>query len=183
MPAGGEIPSLKLTVISTEQDALGKLVRRLARELDGKALRLELARNLRAAVKPAVDEIKAGALAMKRSSSSSTPLSKYQGPESGVSLGAAIARGIGTRVKLSGIETGVTIRASKKGMPRGFVNAPKRMNQASFRHPVMGRKGQAWVVQVGSPGYFDRPIQSKIERYRAACVAAVEEMAARIARR
>lgn len=176
-------PELKLTVISTEQDALGKLVRRLSKELDGKALRLELARNLRAAVRPAVDEIKAGALAIKRSGSSSKPLSKYQGPESGVSLGAAIARGIGTQVKLSGFETGVSIRASKKGMPRGFVNAPKRINQPSFRHPLFGRKGNAWVVQVGAPGYFDRPIRSKTERYREACIAAIEEMGARIAAR
>lgn len=173
MPGGVDLPELKLTVVSKDQNAVARLVARIAKEADGKVLRRELAAALRVAIKPAVDEIKSGANALSTGSSMSA----------GESLGGAIARGIGTQIKLSGITTGVSVKASKRGMPRGFVNAPKRMNATSFRHPVFGHKRAPWVTQVGSPGYFDKPLRKDIEKYRVAIAEVVAAMGERIAKR
>jgi len=168
--------------LTVEQASLKALGIRLAAEDGGKLLRLELTRNLRTAVGPAVEEIKGSALQIKRESSVAVKsLSKYKGPESDVSIGAAIARGIGTQVRMTGRAVGVSVRARKAGMPRQFVNAPKRFNATKFRHKVYGR--DRWVDQIGMPGYFDRPLRAGRTAYRVACVAAMEEMANRLARR
>jgi hypothetical protein len=166
--------------MTVEQGKLTELAARLALEADGKRLRLQLAASLRAAVAPAVSEIKAGAMTIKRGSSVAVSLKKHKGPESEVSLGAAIAAGIGVQTRMRGRMAGVAVKARKKGMPRGFVNAPKRMNAKSFRHPVYGRGG--WATQVGAPGFFDKPLHQDRAKYRAACVAAMDAMAARIAK-
>lgn len=167
--------------ITVEQNRLVEIAARLAKEADGARLRLELARNLRIAVAPAVEEVKAGAQRIKRSSSDgSRPSKKNVVADSAVSLGAAIARGITTQVRMKGRAAGVSVKAKKTGMPRGFVNAPKRINAQKFRHPVFGRG--TWVEQVGNPGFFDTPLHRDQVAYRAACVKAMEDMAARIAK-
>lgn len=165
--------------LSVEQSQIAELGRRLAKESDGAKLKLELARNLRKAVEPAVRDIKTGALRIKRSGSDARrPTKKKPVPESSISLGAAIARGIGTQVRMKGRAAGVSVRAKKAGMPRGFTNAPKRINAAKFRHPVYGTG--KWVDQVGAPGFFDDPLKKGRLAYRAACVRAMDDMAARI---
>lgn len=167
--------------LSVEQNKLTTLVARLAKEADGARLRLELVRNLRVAVAPAVEEIKSGAMQIKRGTSdSSRPSKKNQVEDSAVSLGAAIARGITTQVRMKGRAAGVAVKAKKAGMPRNFANAPKRINAKKFRHPVFGH--DRWVDQVGAPGFFDNPLQRDRLAYRAACVKAMEDMAARIAK-
>lgn len=167
--------------LSVQQSKLVELGVKLAKEADGKLLKLELARNLRAAVQPAVDEIKTGALQIKRGSSEGRrPTKKAPVAESSISLGAAIARGVGVSVRMSGSASGVTVKAKKSGMPRGFVNAPKRMNAQKFRHPVYARGG--WAEQVGAPGFFDNPLQKGRDAYREACVLAMAHMAERIAK-
>ena len=167
--------------LSIQQSQLAELAVRLAREADGAKLRLELARNLRAAVAPAVAEIKSGALQIKRSTSEGRrPTKKNPVEDSAVSLGAAIARGIGVQTRMKSRSAGVSIKARKSGMPRGFTNAPKRINAAKFRHPVFRKT--TWVEQVGAPGFFDNPLQHGRLVYRAACVKAMEDMAARIAK-
>lgn len=167
--------------LSVQQSKLAELAVRLAKEADGAKLRLELARNLRAAVAPAVSEIKSGAMQIKRGSSDgSRPSKRNQVADSAVSLGAAIARGVTTQVRMKGRMAGVAVKAKKTGMPRGFVNAPKRINAQKFRHPVYGH--DRWVEQVGAPGFFDKPLQRDRLAYRAACVKAMEDMAARIAK-
>jgi hypothetical protein len=168
--------------VTVEQSKLAALAVRLAKEADGAKLRLELARNLRLAVAPAVAEIKAGALKIKRAGSSATrPSKKAPPPESSISLGAAIARGIGVQTRMAGRMAGVAVKARKSGMPRGFRNAPKRINAVKFRHPVFGNRN-AWVEQVGAPGFFDHPLKRDRAVYRAACVRAMDHMAARIAK-
>lgn len=167
--------------LTVEQGQLTALVARLAKETDGKKLRLELAAGLRAAVAPAVEEIKSGAMRIKRESSSAQrPSKKHPVPESDVSLGAAIARGIGVQTRMSGRLAGVAVKASKKGMPRKFVNAPKRINAKQFRRKVYGHN--VWVTQVGAPGFFDNPLKKGRTVYRAACVKVMDGMAERIAR-
>jgi hypothetical protein len=168
--------------ISVEQSQLTALTARLAHEADGKRLRLELAANLRAAVAPAVSEIKAGAQNIKRGSSSAKrSTKKHPVAESDISIGAAIARGTSARTRLSGRMAGVSVRIGKSGMPRGFRNAPKRFNAPKFRHPVYGNR-EVWVSQVGAPGFFDIPLYRGRPVYRAACVKAMDDMSRRIAR-
>lgn len=167
--------------LSIEQIGLKELAARMSKEVDGARLKLELMRNLRAAVAPAVEQIKSGALQIKRGSSEGgRPTKKAPVADSAMSLGAAIARGIGTSVRLKGRAAGVSVKARKAGMPRNFVNAPKRINAKSFRHPVY--KTGTWVTQEGAPGFFDDPLQKDRLAYRAACIRAMEDMGARIAR-
>lgn len=164
--------------ISVEQTDLTRIALRL-KELEGDAhntnrLRASLIRNLRTAVAPAVSEVKSGAAAISHGGGSGRP---WGGDTS--SLGAAIAAGIGTQVRLTGPRVGVKVRAAKKGMPRGFKNAPNRMNRPDFQHPVFGRR--TWVTQVGNPQFFDGPLKRDKAAYRAACVAAMEEIARALA--
>jgi hypothetical protein len=167
--------------LSVQQSQLAELGARLAKDADGKRLRLELARNLRLAVAPAVSQIKSGAMQIKRGSSvAKRSTSKHPVADSAVSLGAAIARGIGVQVRMKGRAAGVSVKARKSGMPRSFPNAPKRINAAKFRHPVFRKT--TWVEQVGAPGFFDKPLQRDRLAYRAACIKAMEDMAARIAK-
>lgn len=167
--------------VTVQQSRLTELAARLSKEADGARLRLELARNLRIAVAPAVAEVKSGAMKIKRSSSNgSRPSKKNQVADSDVSLGAAIARGVTTQVRMKGKAAGVSVKARKSGMPRGFANAPKRINAQKFRHPIFG--SDRWVEQVGAPGFFDHPLQRDHVAYRAACVRAMEDMAKRISR-
>lgn len=160
--------------LTVEQRDLAALALRLSAEVDGKKLRAALSRNLRKAVAPAVKEVQAGARSIGPG---------YTKPYGGdqTSLSEAIAKGIGVQTRLTGPRVGVKVRASKKGMPRGFKNAPQRMNRPSFSHRVFGR--DVWVSQIGNPQYFDAPLQRDRALYRAACLAAIDEMALRIARK
>lgn len=169
--------------VTVDQSKLAALALRLEKEEDGKALKRDLARNLREAVRPAVDEIKAGAEKIKSGSRSSVrPTKKKPMAESAISLGAAIARSINVSVRTKGRSADVRIGARKSGMPRGFTNAPKRVNAQSWRHPVYGDR-DVWVAQVGNPRFFDDPPRREHERYRRACVKAMDDMANRIAKR
>lgn len=168
--------------VSVEQVGLKALAVRLGAEENGKLLRLELIRDLRAAVEPAVQEARAGARGIASSPRAAHTKKNIAGGDT-TSLGDAIARGIGTQVRLTsaaGKAVGVSVKAKKTGMPRNFVNAPKRFNAKQFRHRVFGR--DVWVEQVGRPEFFDGPLHAKSAVYRAACIAAMERMAQRIAR-
>lgn len=170
MPGGIEI--------SVEQNALARVALRLKSEEGGAILRRELIADLRAAVAPAVEQVKGTARGIASSPRAAHTKKSIAGGEA-TSLGDAMARGVGTQVRLTGKAVGVSVKAKKTGMPRDFINAPKRFNATSFRRRVYGR---AWVEQVGRPGWFDDPLHADIATYRAACVAAVERMARRIAR-
>jgi len=93
-------------------EALG---RALAAEADGKALRKELAANLRGALAPAADLAKSGIMAMRS-----------EGPAESPGLRTAIAKKIRPEVKLGGRWTGARVKAKKTPTVRGFRNAPKR---------------------------------------------------------
>jgi hypothetical protein len=152
----------------------------LAREEGGWQLRRDLAKELQQAVEPGVEHAKAGILAAR-----STRRGK------GESIRAAIARQVESKVKISGRAAGVRVRALKKGMPRGFDNAPMRFNRAKgWRHPVPPprlpkgaegpRKPSQWVGQVGEPGWFDDPLQARRGEYRDAVQKAIDDVSARI---
>jgi hypothetical protein len=151
---------------------LKKLVAVLRTEENGKLLRRDLAKNIRRALAPAVREAKAGIMAMASAGI----------PAEGEPLRAAIARQVKAEARLSGRSAGARVKAKKRGMPRGFVNAPKRTNRAKgWRHPVHGR--DVWVHQIGRPDWFDGPMQRNKGEYRRAVIHAMGETARRISRR
>ncbi len=153
-------------------DDFRDLARALRREADGKALRRDMIRNLRAAVNPAVAEVRAAVRALPSQGS----------PRDGAQLRSAIAQQTRPYVRMSGRSPGVSIKAKKSGMPRGFRNAPKRLNsKTGWRHPVWGK---GWVHQtVSRPGWFDDTLRGRRPKYKDAVSTAVEAMAQRLARR
>lgn len=158
--------------LEIDAPALEALGRRLKREKDGKALRKELAKNIRTALEPARDAARSGILGM-----SSAGLE-----QDGEPLRQAIARRIVVEARLGGRASGARIRAKKKGLPRGFALAAKRTNSAEgWRAPVRGEAG--WRIQVGRPHWFDDATTKDRAKYRDAVIAAMEAMAERIADR
>ena len=152
-------------------DGLAALVRAIRAEEDGKALRKELAKNMRDALRPGAVEAKSSIMAMV-SLHGATP-----------ALRTSIARKIRPEVKLGGHWSGARVKAFKTKNIRGFPNAPKRTNRASgWRHPVYGNRDN-WVVQRGKIEWFDRSFAGREALYNQAVNQAMEEMAQRIAAR
>lgn len=146
--------------------------RALRAEEDGKALRKELTRNMREALRPGAADAKSSIMSM----ASTTP---HDGP----ALKTAIARKIRPEVRISGKFPGAKIKAFKTKNLRGFPNAPKRTNRASgWRHPVYGNR-EVWVQQTGKVKWFDRAFEGQDERYRQAVQSALADMVNRIASR
>ena len=164
------MPPVELEV---RADDFRLLARAMRQEADGKRLRRDMVRNLRVAVTPAVNEVRAAVRALPSQS----------GPRDGAALRQTVAQKVRPEVRLTGRSPGVAIKAKKRGMPRGFANAPKRLNSTrGWRHPVF--KTGAWVHQVVTrPGWFDQTLKRRRTRYRVAVTGAVEQMARRIASR
>lgn len=163
---------VEISVDTTDFVRLGRAMRA---EADGKALRRDMIRNVRVAVRPAQAEAKAAVLALPSSG----------GPREGAPLRQAVARNVRTTVRLSGRSAGASIKVSKRGMPRGFKNAPRRLNRREgWRHPVYGRSSAPWVSQsIAPPGWFDLTLMKGRDRYRYAVELAALQMARRIASR
>lgn len=153
-----------------DAEDLRRVAARLGREADGVKLRRDLSAELRQAVEPGVADARGRILTM---GAGGIP------HEEGGSLRAAIAGGVKAKTRLSGTAAGVRVTASKKGMPRGFANAPKRTNRAKgWRHPVppprLGKgvegpqREPKWVHQIGLPGWFDDPLKDRKNEYRRA---------------
>lgn len=152
-------------------DDLARLTKILKQEADGKALRKELAANLRKASEPARDAARSSIMEM------STAGLDHEGEP----LREAISRRIVTEARLSGRSTGAKVKAKRKGMPRSFEHAAKRLNRESFRHRVFGR--DVWVQQTGKPRWFDDAMKANRDKWRAAVIEAMNHTAARIARK
>ncbi|GAA2364717.1 hypothetical protein [Streptomyces carpaticus] len=159
--------------LSAMPEGLDALGRRLRAEADGKALRRELAKNLRDELKPAAALAKSGIMAMP--SAGTMPTSP--------GLRGEIAKKIRPEVKLGGRWSGARVKARKTRGTRGFANAPKRTQSAKgWRRRVFG--SSTWVTQRGRTLWFDRALQGGRERqYQQAVLAAMEAMARRIAGR
>lgn len=152
-------------------------------EEDGAVMRRDLMRGLRAAVRPAVDEAKSSIMSMESKGLR----------QKGGSLRRAVARQVTTETNLTQRKAKVKVKVRKRDMPRGFENAPKALQlPGGWRHPVVqrglrGAEGPMppakWVAQIGKPGWFDEPLRSHREQYRAAVQAAMQRTADRIARR
>jgi hypothetical protein len=153
--------------IEVDERSLARLVTALRAESDGQALDRDLVHELEDVAKPALEAAKASLLGME-SSSEVLP-----------GLRTTVADHTRIRVRLTGKHPGVSIRADKLGMPRGFNNAPKRLNEArGWRHQVFGQ--DVWVTQRGKPGWFDDTISKFKPAARQAAQKAMDGMAKRI---
>jgi len=148
-------------------EALG---RALAAEADGKALRKELAANLRGALAPAADLAKSGIMAMRS-----------EGPAESPGLRTAIAKKIRPEVKLGGRWTGARVKAKKTPTVRGFRNAPKR-TQRPGGWRTKSWDG-SWRTQIGKFDWFDRAMAGRDQVYKQRVLDAMNAMARRIADR
>lgn len=167
MPSGGPPFSLGVENI----DGLAALVRAIRAEEDGKALRKDLAANMRDALRPGAQQAKNSIMAMV-SVHGAAP-----------ALRTSIAKKIRPEVKLGGRWSGARVKAFKTKNIRGFPNAPKRTNRASgWRHPVWGNR-ENWVQQRGKIEWFDRSFTGRERIYNEAVSQAMEDMARRIADR
>jgi hypothetical protein len=156
--------------MSVSAEGIQVLGRALAAEADGKALRKELAKNMRAALNPAAEMAKSGIMSMRS-----------QGHGQGPGLRTAIAKKVRPEVKLGGRWTGARVKAKKTRNIRGFANAPKRTQKVGgFRTKDWNG---SWRTQVGRFQWFDRAMTGRNEVYRQAVHEAMEAMARRIADR
>jgi len=148
-------------------EALGRAMKA---EEDGKELRRDLTRELKKIMMPIVNEA--------RSAITNMPSAGLE--HDGEPLRAAIAKRIRGEVRFSGKASGIRIKAGRKGMPRGFEHAPKRTNATGgWRRPVWGNK-EVWIVQVGSPNWFDDVMRDQRPEAKQRCLDAMEETARRI---
>lgn len=168
MVSGGPPFDLRAT-----HEGLDALVRAIRAEEDGKALRKDLAKSMREALKPGAAEAKSGIMSMSSAGLRS----------GGPALRSSIAKKIRPEVKLGGRWSGARVKAFKTKNVRNFPNAPKRTNRASgWRHPVFGNR-EVWVQQRGKVDWFDRAFQGREGVYKQAVLDAMEDMARRIANR
>ncbi len=157
--------------LRSTHEGLDALVRALRAEEDGKVLRRELAKNMRASLKPAAVQAKSGIMAMSSSGLGTSP-----------ALRSAIAKRIRPEVKLGGRWTGARVKSRKIPRIRGFANAPKRTQAAAgWRTQTYGNG--VWRTQRGKIDWFDRSMVGRENEFRAAVFEAMEEMARRIASR
>lgn len=160
---------IRVTVSAEGIRALGDA---LKAEEDGRALRRELARDMRNALKPYAALAKSSIMSMRSAGLGSSPR-----------LRSSIAKKIRPEVKLGGMWTGARVKAFKTRNVRNFPNAPKRTNRASgWRHPVFGDR-ETWVDQTGKIDWFDRSFTGSGPQARQAVHDAMENMARRIAAR
>lgn len=160
---------MSVEITTDYQQALERLQRALASEAGGRVFRRDLAANLDKAVRPAVAAVRARVMSIP----------SRGGRRVGGSIRRAIAQAVESVIRLEPRVTGVLVRIGRRTMPREFGNAPKRFNQETFRRQVYGR-GE--TVQRGQP-YFEETLQAGRPRYQAGCVAAMDDMAARVARK
>jgi hypothetical protein len=163
----------RLLDVSVSTEGIAALDRALRAEEDGKALRKELAKNMRDALKPAAELAKSGVMSMSSSSA---------GPSSSPALRSTIAKKIKPEVKLGGRWSGARVKAKKTPGLRGFANAPRRTQRsAGWRTQTFGNG--SWRVQRGKVLWFDHAMEGRQAQYKQAVHEAMEAMARRIASR
>ena len=107
-------------------------------------LKTQLRRALKDAGNVAADAARASILSMPGAKVGTPPLRQ------------AVADSVTVRVGLT-TSIQVSIVAEPNKMPAGMGNMPKRLNQATFSHPVYGHR-KVWVKQTGKLNWFDDSI-------------------------
>lgn len=156
--------------LTVDQANLAAVARVLKDEADGKTLRRDLMRELKATAAAPIADAKSGILA--------TP---SKGLHSGQSIRSEIARTVKPTARLSGRTTGVSIRQSSTGNVRDFKMAGRRFNRGNFRHPVFGTA--RYIVQPGNKDWFDRPMQAAKPDFKADVLRVVQDLADTLAQR
>lgn len=155
--------------LTVDQKGVQAVAKALAAEADGKKLRRQMSRNMRAALDPAVADARAGIQGMPSTTGGSPGLRQE------------IAKRIKAEARLTGRQTGARVKARQTPNLRGFRHAPKRtQSRKGWRRPVFGNRN-AWVRQEGRRGWFDDAMTKRRREYRAAVKKAVDDMAKRIA--
>lgn len=156
--------------LSVDQQGLADVARVLRSEADGKTLRRDLMRELKATAAAPIAAAKAEILS-----------GPSQGLTNGQSLRSTVARSIKPTSRLSGQMTGVSIRQARTPELRNFKMAGRRFNRGSFRHPVFGTT--RYVVQIGNPEWFDGPMQQAKPEFKADVLRVVQDLADTLAER
>jgi hypothetical protein len=152
--------------VEQTRNGLTALSRAVAAESDGKALKRDLGKRLRAVMEPVRQQV------IRRLQS--TGGSAHEGPR----LRDAVARQTRAGVRFSGRNTGVNLVQRTRGMPRGFNMAGRAMNRAE------GWQAHATARQHARPAeWFDEPAKASVDEARRAALAAMEDMARRLAER
>lgn len=155
--------------LSVDQTQMQQVYAALKTEADGKKLRTQLTKELKAVIKPAQEKAQRNIQAMPSQDA------KYGDMRESISAAIKIS------VRTTGRNTGVMVVANKGKYPRKFNNAAAQFNRAGWRHPVFGNT-QVWVTQVGKPGYFDSIMGDKpeyLEAVRSCLQAMADSIAAR----
>lgn len=153
---------------------LQKLSKDLRKYADGKRLRQQFVKDVRAEVRPLQNQVKAAYRAQPGWSGRRT--------RPGGSLRGMLAKAVTTTARVSGKLAGVTLRVDGKKMPSSMRRLPKLYEgNVSWRHPVFGNKSAA-VNQDATPTFtrlvprLGRPVQKRVEKL-------ADEIARKIARR
>jgi hypothetical protein len=156
--------------VEEERHFLQALGRALAAESDGKALKRDLAKQLRQVIQP----LRAQVLRRLMSIGGST--------HSGSGLRESVGRQTRAGVRFSGKNTGVNLVQRSRGMPRNFPMAGRALNREEGWTPTS--LGGTKVHQQATPvEWFDEPAQQSTDEARRAVKQALEDMAQRIANR
>jgi hypothetical protein len=153
--------------ITLDQERLRTLAARLMDHENGAKLKRQMVKDLKPALEPALPVIRGELMAMGGSLTAEP------------ALRATVAANLSTSVRTTGDAPGVRVAISRKGMPRGFANAARRINDGQWAHPVYGRGS---VEQRGARGFFDDPLNARREEMRSAIAAALDSWADSIAR-
>lgn len=156
--------------LTVDQDSLVAVARVLKSEADGKFLKRELTKALKATAERPIAEAKSEILA--------TP---SKGLHGGTSLRAEVARSLKPISRFSGQRAGVSIRQSTTPNLRNFKMAGRRFNRGNFRHPVFGTA--TYVDQAGNREWFDRPMQDAKPEFRDDVLRVVQDLADTLAAR
>ncbi len=158
--------------VEVDQRDLTRLGIALRAESDGVGLRRDLVAGLKTAAEPAAAAARTAILSMRAKGDGQRLV------RSGPSLRQSVAAGVKTAVRTGGRSAGVFVTAGKTGMPRGFAEAPKRLNARRWRHPVFATT--EWVYQSGKPGWFDDTLSQARPAALAAAQQAMDNVATRI---
>lgn len=159
-------------VIEPDEASFRRCIRALNEEANGTAWQTDAAEEMEEALRPGVAAVKAALF----STMHTTGL-----PHGGEGLRQAVSSRVKPVVAFRGRRPGAMIRVDKTGLPRGFANAPRRLNDKNWRHPTPS--GDVWVTQIGAPGWFDDTLERLRPRLSAAASKALERRARRISRR
>lgn len=159
--------------VEVDKTDLHMLLVALKAEATGTEFRRDLRAGLKVAVEPAVQAARASILSMGVAG-----LTRAQ-----PSLRTVVAAATKAQVRLGARKAGVSVAVKKTTMPRGFRNAPKRLNaRKGWRHPVFGDR-DVWVSQRGKPDWFDGPMRAAKPAAVVAAQHAIDNIAERISAR